>query len=66
MDFDFSILSSQLAPMMNIMKVVKDDNNVTNAKHNETIEKLGETQVYTPRSCSNSSNKTKTTDEQET
>ena len=66
MDVDFRILSRQLAPMINIMKDVKDDNNVTNAKHNETIENVGETKVYTPHSCSNISNKTKATDEQET
>ena len=31
------------------MKDVKDDNNVTNAKHNETNEEVGETKVYTPQ-----------------
>ena len=48
------------------MKDVKDDNNATNAKHNGTNENVGETKVYTPHSCSNISNKTKATDEQET
>ena len=48
------------------MKNVKDDNNVTNAKHNEMHEKVSKTEVYTPQNCSNSSNKTKTMDEQET
>ena len=66
MDVDFRILSRQLAPMINIMKDVKDDNNATNAKHNETNGNVGETKVYTPHSCSNISNKTKATDEQET
>ena len=45
MDFDFRIKSRQLAPMMNIMKEVKNDNNVTNTKHKETNEKVGETEV---------------------
>ena len=48
------------------MKDVRSDNNVTNAKHNETNEKVDETKVYTPQSCSSISNKTKATDEQET
>ena len=48
------------------MKDVKDDNNVTIAKHNETNENVGETKVYTPHSCSNISNKTKATDGHET
>ena len=66
MDVDFRILSRQLAPMINIMKDVKHDNIVTNAKHNETNEKVDETKVYTPQSCSSISNKTKATEEQET
>ena len=48
------------------MKDVKDDNNVTNAKHNETNENVCETKVYTPHRCSNISNKTKATNGQET
>ena len=48
------------------MKDVKDDNNVTKAKHNETKENIGETEVYTPQSGSIRSNQTKTPDEQET
>ena len=48
------------------MKDVKDDSNVTKAKHNETNEKVDETKTYTPQSCSSISNKTKATDEQET
>ena len=43
MDVDFRILSRQLAPMINIMKDLKDDNNATNAKHNETNENVGKT-----------------------
>ena len=65
MDFDFGKLSGQLAPMINIMEDVKEDNNVTNAKHNERNEKVDETKVHTPQSCSIISNKTKATDEQE-
>ena len=48
------------------MKDVKDDNNVTNAKHRETNENVGETKVYTSHSRSKISNKTKATDGQET
>ena len=48
MDLDFRILSRQLAPMMNKMQDVKDDKNVTKAKHNGTNEKVDETKIYTP------------------
>ena len=66
MDVDFRVLSRQLAPMIDIMKDVRSDNNVTIAKHNETNEKVDETKVYTPQSCSSISIKTKATDEQKT
>ena len=62
----WTLTLGQLAPMKNIMKDVKDDNNVTNADHNETNEKVDQTKVYAPQSCSSISNKTKATDEQET
>ena len=42
MNFDFGILSRQLAPMINIMKELKDDKIVTNAKHTETNKKVDE------------------------
>ena len=58
MDFDFRKLSSQLAPLINVIKDVKDDKNVTNAKHNETKENIGETDVIVPQNWSNSSIKT--------
>ena len=57
MNFDFMVLLKRLAPTTNIRKDVKDDKNVINAKHNETNETVGETEVYTPQSCSNSSKK---------
>ena len=43
MDFDLRLLWRQLAPMINILKEVKDDKNVTKAKQNET--NVGETKV---------------------
>ena len=50
MNFDFMVLLKRLAPTTNIRKDVEDDKNVINAKHNETNEKVGETEVYTPQS----------------
>ena len=44
--------------MINILKDVKDDNNVTKAKHNKANEKVSGTEVNTPQTCSNGSNKT--------